>query len=254
MRILMVVVMLWPAVVFGGTNLPVPRTDDGGVAAEAEKYQTLDEMFTLYQPYLGNIAFYQPMYFLLGVEPEKSKFQFSFKYRFFNPDGSLTRACPWIKGFHFAYTQTSFWDLKSDSKPFDDTSYKPELFYQSSSIDTHVLGVKRLFLKAGFQHHSNGRGSEFSRNTNYLYVNPIFIFFDEDSRFGFQISPRVWAYVMNDDDTNPDLEDYQGYFDLGLKLGKADGFVIGAHVGWANEGGSAQVDLTYPLHRFLFVI
>ena len=30
-----------------------------------------------------------------------------------------------------------------------------------------------------------------------------------------------------------------------------DGFVLDSHFGWAKEGGSVQVDLTYPLHRFL---
>jgi outer membrane phospholipase A len=39
---------------------------------------------------------------------------------------------------------------------------------------------------------------------------------------------------------------------VGLKFGKSDGFVFGSHFGWAKEGGSVQVDLTYPLHRFLF--
>ena len=73
-----------------------------------------------------------------------------------------------------------------------------------------------------------------------------------ESRFGFQVSPKVWAYVSNDEDTNPDLEDYRGYFDLGFKFGKADGFVLGSHLGWAKEGASVQLDLTYPLHRFLF--
>jgi len=156
-----------------------------------------------------------------------------------------------LKGFHFGYTQTSFWDLSSDSAPFEDTSYKPELFFLSSNIDTGAPGIKRLFLQTGFQHESNGRGGEFSRSTNIFYAKPIFIFFNDKNQFGLQVSPKVWAYVNSNDDTNPDLEDYRGYFDLELKFGYADGFVQGSHLGWAKEGGSVQVDLTYPMRRFL---
>ena len=260
-----------PASVQGTINMSVPTFGDARVMfavrakddlspekgiAEVDdkktKYTSLDSLFALYQPYLGNIAAHEPMYFLVGTNPEDSKFQVSFKYRVLNPEGSIAKKYPWAKGFHFGYTQTSFWDLESASAPFEDTSYKPEFFFLSSNIDTGALGIKRLFLQAGFQHESNGRGGEFSRSANNLYVNPIFIFFDEESQFGFQISPKVWAYVSNDEDTNSDLEDYRGYFDLGLKFGKADGFVLGSHFGWAKEGGSVQVNLTYPVHRFLF--
>ena len=65
-------------------------------------YESLDSLFALYQPYLGNIAAYKPMYFLVGADPQNSKFQISFKYRFLNPDGSLAEQHPWVKGFHFA--------------------------------------------------------------------------------------------------------------------------------------------------------
>lgn len=93
-----------------------------------KEFEALDSLYELYQPYLKNLAAYDPMYFLVGTDPEKSKFQFSFKYRLFNPERTLAQKHSWVKGFHFAYTQTSFWDLKSASKPFEDTSYKPEFF------------------------------------------------------------------------------------------------------------------------------
>lgn len=37
-----------------------------------------------------------------------------------------------------------------------------------------------------------------------------------------------------------------------MKFGKADSFVLGSIFRWAKEGGSIQLDLTYPLNRFLF--
>jgi len=228
---------------------PVPSASS---TEPPEDYATLDSLFSLYQPYLVNIAAYEPMYFLVGTEPEKSKFQVSFKYRFFNPAGALAEDLSWLKAFHFGYTQTSFWDLESDSAPFEDTSYKPELFFLSSNINARPSWMQGFFVQTGFQHESNGRGGEFSRRTNFLYAQPIFIFYDKKTQLGLQVAPKLWAYVKNDDETNPDLEDYRGCFDLEMKFGKADSFVLGSHLRWAEEGGSIQLDLTYPLHGFLF--
>ena len=234
------------AITADGSHSEAPDRD------ESERLQTLDSIFTLYQPYLGNFGAYQPMYFLVGTDPEKSKFQISFKYRFFNPEGSLAENHPWVNGFHFAYTQTSFWDLEGDSKPFEDTSYKPELFFQTRSLYSGSYGLRRFFIQTGFQHQSNGRGGDLSRSTNFLYFQPIFIFYDERRKWGLGIGPRVWTYVDNNDQTNADLPDYLGYFDLQIKAGKADSIVFDSHFGYAKEGGSMELNLTYPLHKIFF--
>jgi len=217
--------------------------------SQPQGFETLDSLFALYQPYLKNIAAYEPMYFLVGTDPEDSKFQVSFKYRFFNKKGTLAQKYPWVEGFHFGYTQTSFWDLKSESKPFEDTSYKPEFFFLSSKIKTRFPWIQP-FLQTGFQHESNGRGGEDSRSTNIIYAKPIFIHYQEKNRLGIMVAPKVWAYVNNDDETNSDLKDYRGFFDLEVKLGNADSFVLGSNFRWAKEGASITLDLTYPLHRF----
>jgi outer membrane phospholipase A len=223
-----------------------------GSSEPAEQYPTMDSLFTLYQPYVANLAAYESMYFLVGTNPEESKFQISFKYRFLDPEGKLAKDLSWLKGLHFGYTQTSFWDLKSDSAPFEDTSYKPELFFLSSNIQTRPSWMQGFFLQTGFQHESNGRGGEFSRSTNYLYAKPLFILYNNQNQLGLQIAPKIWTYVDNDNDTNADLEDYRGFFDLEVKLGKADSLVLESHLRWANEGVSTQWDLTYPLHRHVF--
>ena len=212
------------------------------------RYPNFDSMFTLYQPYLDHVSAYQPMYFLVGTDPEKSKFQFSFKYRLVKPDSSLAERYRFMDGFHFAYTQTSYWDLKSSSMPFEDTSYKPELFHISPNINTGLSPRSGLFLQTGIKHESNGQGRDISRNTNFLYANPIFVFYNEKTTFGFLISPKAWVYVANNEDTNDDLPDYRGYFDLELKCGLADSLVVGTNLGWAKEGGSVQIDVTYPLN------
>lgn len=214
-------------------------------------FQSLESLFSLYQPYQENISAYRPMYFLVGTDPEESKFQISLKYRFLSPGKELAEKYPWSRNFYLAYTQTSFWDLDSASQPFKDTSYKPEIFFLTPAVYRWNKGISRLFVQAGFQHESNGRGEEFSRSTNYAYIRPVFIFYHEKTRLGFQLAPRLWSYAGNDDDTNPDLYRYRGYFDLEIKAGRADRLVIGSRVGWAEEGGSLYLDATYPLHRLL---
>ncbi len=211
--------------------------------------QTLDSMFSLYQPYLKNISAYEPIYFLVGTDPSKSRFQFSFKYRFLNPGFSVVKEYHWIQGFHLAYTQTSFWDLKTRSQPFKDTSYKPELFFLTQNLLKKDFGFGKIFFQTGYQHESNGRGEDLSRSTNYLYLKPVVIFYDKNSSFGLQISPKVWTYVGNNNETNPDLSDYRGYFDLEMKAGMASSFVFESHFQSAKKGNSIRLDLSYPLNN-----
>lgn len=231
------------------TDVPVEYSKFG--QEQASDFQSVDSLFSLYQPYLENISAYQPMYFLLGADPEESKFQVSLKYRFLSPETKLGQKYPWSSRFYLAYTQTSFWDLGSASQPFKDTSYKPELFFVSPVIYKGELHASRLFVQAGFQHESNGRGGEASRSTNFAYIRPIFVFYHESTQLGFQISPRLQAYIGNDDATNPDLDRYRGYFDIEIKAGHADGLVFASRFRPAAEGGSLSLDLTYPLHRML---
>ncbi|WP_161947655.1 phospholipase A [Malonomonas rubra] len=220
-------------------------------AAAPEYYPTLESLFSLYQPYVVNFSAYEPMYFLVGTDPAKSKFQISFKYRLFNPSGSLSQAFPWLRGLHFAYTQTSFWDLASDSEPFEDTSYKPELFLLSSNWKNRPRWLQGLFFQAGVQHESNGRGEGFSRSTNTAYLKPILVFYHPGSALGLQLSPKLLTYFNNDDATNPDLAEYRGYSEFEIKFGQATGLVSTTQLRFAAKGTSLQTDLTYPISKLL---
>lgn len=242
----LIVLAFWSSLCFAGGTV---RADE---LPEIPEYPSLDSLFTLYQPYLSNMSPYEPIYFLIGTNPAKSKFQFSFRYRFFNPAGPLAADHPWVNGLHFGYTQTSFWDLESDSAPFEDTSYKPELFHLTSNwVNGKDAAVKGLFFQTGFQHESNGRGEEESRSTNILYLKPILILYSQATQLGVQFSPRFWVYVNNSGAHNRDLPDYRGYFELEAKAGKADNLVASTVLRWAEEGGSVQLDVTYPIHQYL---
>lgn len=216
-----------------------------------EDYPTLSSLFGMAQPYIDNISAYEPIYFLVGVNPEESKLQFSFKYQLFSPEGSLNKNMPWLQGLHIAFTQTSFWDLKSDSTPFEDTSYKPEIFFLSPNNAFRPSGIDGLFFQFGYQHESNGRAEPESRSTNYLYLKSFMIWYNERTKIGLGIAPKIWTFVDNDNKTNPYLSDYRGYFQVDIRVGKADSLVLGADLRWAKEGGSIQADLTYPVHLFL---
>jgi outer membrane phospholipase A len=230
---------------------PANSAEAEETAADEVKYLTVNDLFTLYQPYLGNITPYEPIYVLLGTNLEKSKFQFSFRYRFFNPTGPLAADYPWITGVHFGYTQTSFWDLKTDSAPFEDTSYKPELFHLTENLIRRPNWMKGIFLQSGILHESNGQGEDRSRSTNILYLKSIAILFNEDSGLGLQIAPKIWYYFRNSKVHNDDLPDYRGYFELEAKVGKAEGLVATTAFRWAKEGASVQIDLSYPVYGYL---
>ncbi|MDF7825909.1 phospholipase A [Pontiellaceae bacterium B12227] len=225
--------------------------DAGQEKAAGAQYESLDSFYTLYQPYVNNISAYYPIYFLAGTDLSKSKFQISFKYRFFNTDGHLVEKYPWIAGWHFGYTQTSFWNLESSSLPFEDTSYKPELFYLSRNLTAGTPASRGLFFKGGVFHESNGKSDDNSRGINTLYAQPIWVFYNPDNRYGLSLGTKVWGYFSTSEQ-NTDIADYRGYFDVDIKVGRSDGFVLGTTLGWAKEGGSVQLDFTYPVGEWLF--
>ena len=212
----------------------------------------LDEGPTMFQSFLEDLSVYEPMYFLLGVDPglDESKFQFSFKYRLFNPKGYLAEIAPWVTGFHLGYTQRSIWDLKGDSKPFDDTSYMPEAFYLLPKLDLNLARIFAFGIQGGFQHESNGRAGSDSRSTNYLYIKPI-MGVHLAGPYHMKIAPKIYTYVENEDENNADLADYRGYVDLEVGIMNPEGIALNSHLWWAREGASVQLDLTYPMTQLL---
>lgn len=226
-----------------------PEIPAGG-QDDAQTYETFDSLVSLYQPYLTNIAAYEPIYFLAGTNLAKSKFQFSFRYRLLDNKGPAVQNHSWPEGLHFGFTQTSYWNLKSDSLPFEDTSYKPELFHLSKNIKFRPAWMQGFFMQSGIKHESNGQADPLSRSTNILYLRSSFIFYREKTKLGLALSPSVWTYFDNSQD-NPDLADYRGYFQLDVALGKADSAILTSNWRLAKEGGSVQVDLSYPAGQAL---
>ncbi|MDH7599202.1 MAG: phospholipase A [Sedimentisphaerales bacterium] len=222
-----------------------------GLCAEPNVSGISDQTASFMQSYLPNLEPYEPMYFLLGADPSRTKFQLSLKYRLFNRDGSLGARWPWVTGLYFGYTQTSFWDLDAPSEPFEDTSYKPELLFRSDGLGLRLPYVVGSNVQLGLKHESNGRDGQASRSTNFAYIRSQWGFYDKKTGLGLLVMPNLWLYLLNDKEHNRDLPDYRGYGSLDLKIGFPKSLVLGTCIRVAQEGLSTQIDLTYPLHRFL---
>ncbi len=130
---------------------------------------------------------------------------------------------------YFAYTQKVWWQLYSDSAPFRETNYLPEIFVtipSSKSLDD-VLGLKTI--KFGFLHESNGQEGYRSRSWNRLYASAGWQWGNWflDSRVWYRIPESEKEagyykgtlgpdYVNVDGDDNPDIDKYLGYGDIKL--------------------------------------
>lgn len=253
-----------PYVMIAPAREPMMQTDDGGrpgadraaEPAAVPKGETVSEAAEATEStniFLDNISAYEPIYFLYGPLSSDAKFQFSFKYRFLNAEGTLARQWPWLSGLHVAFTQTSFWDLDEESLPFDDTNFAPELLYLWEDIDLPVLPRQTRFdLQLGYLHESNGRGGDDSRSLNRAYIRPTITSRLLDD-YELSLAAEAWLYVGSLGD-NPDIEDFRGWSSLSASVGRPEGFLLSSQLGGnpSTGKGSLQVDWTYPLNTFFF--
>lgn len=194
------------------------------------------------------LSAHEPVYFLVGARNGlNARYQLSFKYRIFDAESDPVQWLPALRQLHFGYTQTAVWDLGVDSKPFHDTSYRPSLFWQQRLEGG--AGMPR-YLRAGYEHESNGKDGGNSRSLDLAYVQPAWRsdFVDGSSLI---FAPRLYAYL--DKTGNPDIERYRGYADWLLRYGDENEWVLSSRmrVGTALRG-SMQLDLSMPVRRPLF--
>lgn len=204
------------------------------------------------QEFANHFAPYEPMYFVGGWQSPNVKFQFSFRYRILTPTGPLATEYPWLKGFNFAYSQTSLWDFEGQSSPFFyDSSYRPEVFYLLENIPRLKLPPGwQLGFQTGVGHESNGKGGTDERSLNTAYFRPIITLSDSKSQWFISFSPKFYGYILSLSH-NPDIARYRGYDDLRLVIGERDGLQLAAegNIGNKFDRGDIQLDLTYPLTK-----
>ncbi|WP_428023871.1 phospholipase A [Arcobacter sp.] len=168
--------------------------------------QMLASSFNLY-PYYENylLPFSYSSKINDGRKRVETKFQLSVKkpiaYNLFGLKESI----------NFGYTQTSWWQLYTNSSPFRETNYQPEVFVIIPYGKKDKTSLKAL--KFGFLHESNGQDNPKSRSWNRLYAQS---YFQISNLF---ITPRIWYRIPDgENDDNPDLQDYLGYGDLTFYL------------------------------------
>lgn len=185
---------------------------------------------------------HEPMYFVAGSGPGedvKARFQLSFKYRLFDEESDWVQRYPSMGRLHFAYTQTSLWNWSAQSVPFEDTSYKPSLFFELK--DTAIAPLLNL----GYYHESNGEDGDESRSIDTLFIQPVW----GTQLWGrdFYFIPRALAYLIKGDE-NEDITRYRGHVDYLLRYGDEEGLVLSSLYRYGYGGRhTLQLDASYPL-------
>lgn len=205
----------------------------------------------LRRTFADRLGTHEPVYFIYGPDAPAAKFQYSFKYKLLD----FTDVAPqrMMRSVQFAFTQRSLWDIEADSSPFYDTSYMPELIYESltPAPEKKGGGFTWLGVQAAFRHESNGRDGSASRSLNVVYARTP-IAFGQLEGWHLLVIPEVFAYVTSVDD-NPRIKAYRGHGRLNLVLGRNDGPSLMLTT-WADddfENVSLQLDLTFPFQSKL---
>ncbi|MGK0529770.1 MAG: phospholipase A1 [Alteromonadales bacterium] len=171
-----------------------------------------------------------------------------------NPSSVASEELTGFDGVYFGFTLTSFWQLYNSeaSKPFRETNYEPEVFWQETA-DYSVLGYKFNTFQVGFNHMSNGQSGLRSRSWNRIFASIVFS--DDDDIYYL----KTWYRIPEDEktdpldptgDDNPDIQDYYGRMELGYgrKIGAFKVLALLRNNLDVDENrGSIQLDFTYPI-------
>lgn len=182
----------------------------------------------------------------MDVSPVEAKYQISFKTKLwegmFGRHGDL-----WM-----GYTQQSSWQVynKSNSSPFRETNYEPELMAVFRTNLDAGAGFKLKMMSLGFNHQSNGRAEPLSRSWNRVMAQAGI------ERGDFAVLVRSWYRFPEKDgkDDNPDITRYLGHGDVQAmwKLGDHGlGLTLRGPLWQSGGRGAAQVDWSFPIHRKL---
>ncbi|MEC8419286.1 MAG: phospholipase A, partial [Pseudomonadota bacterium] len=182
-----------------------------------------------------------------NVDNTEAKFQVSAKLPLYLEETGFD-------GLYFGFTLTSFWQLYNSevSKPFRETNYEPEIFWQETA-DYSVLGYKFNTFQVGFNHMSNGQSGIRSRSWNRIFASIVFS--DDDDIYYL----KTWYRIPEDEkedptdptgDDNPDIQDFYGRmeFGYGRKIGAFKMMaLLRNNLDFSDNRGSIQLDLTYPI-------
>ena len=214
-----------------------PKSDTDNIVGEWKPYESENEPI---------LSINEPIYFVVGKDDGETiaRFQFSFKYLMFDPDSVVVKKIGLLKNFNFAYTQTSLWNLSADSKPFEDTNYRPSFFWEFRKTQG---GLSPAFLRTGYEHESNGQGGEDSRSIDTLFFFPAWATLVKGHQL--IVGTKLYSY-LDQERNNRDIEDYRGFADLLLRYGNEDGWLVSMLYRYGMENkNTIQLDLSYPIRK-----
>lgn len=235
---------------------------DDEEAPQEPEFSALERRFALERAARGerfSFTPYAPNYFLFASysdsvqpavlgdrEPDdvEAKFQISFKTRIadgiFGRDNSL-----W-----FGYTQLSLWQLyDSNSHPFRETNYQPELIW-AAPLDRSFLGARLRLVSLAINHQSNGQSEPFSRSWNRIVGGAVL------ERGRDVLLLRGWARIPESasQDDNPDIQRYIGVAEANWIHSFDDhrlSLALRSNLEPENPRGSAQLDWSFDLNDTL---
>jgi outer membrane phospholipase A len=151
-----------------------------------------------------------------------------------------------MSDFYFGFTQLSFWDLQSFSRPFRDSNYRPSVFYYRKGLTEWNDSKGRMGFQGGFEHESNGKAGDESRSINILFIRPIFEFGDRNA-YHLTVAPKAYVYIDKDD--NRDIDHYRGFADFLVGFGSHNGVNLTGILrkGTQDDRGSIQFDASIPI-------
>ena len=186
------------------------------------------------------------------IEHAESKLQISFKVPLWYQDLFFAN-----DGVYFGFTMKSYWQVFNEplSKPFRETNYRPEVFYQTPIPVSAWDGA--FFTRVGFEHESNGRSQLLSRSWNRIFVGVGFL----RERWALYIQPwyRIPEERKEDDgdpntppppdgDDNPDIDDYLGHYEF-VAVYNDERYEYSSLVRYSFETGKGGLELSasFPL-------
>ncbi len=173
----------------------------------------------------------------------------------------------WNENITVAYTQKVWWQLYSDSAPFRESNYSPEIFMSVPTSDEFSDEYGLRSMQYGFLHESNGQEGYRSRSWNRVYATA------NTQWQNLFVSARAW-YIIPEDDKydgyydggadssgdidpnasgadNPDIYKYMGYGDIKVNYlyGEHEfGGLFRYNFGMGDKNrGAVQLHYTYPL-------
>jgi phospholipase A1 len=179
------------------------------------------------------------------VSQSEAKFQISIKSRLLQ--GLMDdRLDLWL-----GYSQQAHWQVYSESSPFREVNFEPELMAVLRTGKDLPAGWQWRFVNVGVVHQSNGRGGTASRSWNRVYA-----------QFGFEhgrdlaVLLRPWWRLPESarNDNNPDIADYVGRMDATVMYrtgGLALELTLRSNLDPSRPGGALLFNGYLPLYRGL---